>query len=80
VRPLLPPPAPVGRPPHDARSVLAGVLWVLGSNASWRELPERFGPWQTVYRRYRDWCASGTWPRLLQSLTGSNARESKVSL
>ena len=80
VQPLLPPPAPVGRPARDARSVLAGVLWVLGSNASWRDLPAHFGPWQTIYRRYRDWCASGTWPRLLQALIASEAHKVEVSL
>jgi hypothetical protein len=80
VRPLLPPPAPVGRPPRDARTVLAGVLWILGTHASWRELPTEFGPWQTLYRRYRDWCATGTWPRLLQALSGPETRQTEVSL
>jgi hypothetical protein len=80
VQPLLPPPAPVGRPPRDARTVLAGALWVLRTQASRRELPAEFGPWQTVYRRYRDWCAAGTRPRLLRALNGSDAREAEVSL
>jgi hypothetical protein len=80
VQPLLPPSAPVGRPPREARAVLAGVLWVLRTHASWRELPAHFGPWQTTYRRYRDWCASGTWTRLLQALNGSDALEQEVSL
>ena len=80
VRPLLPPPARVGRPPREARAVLAGVLWILGTGASWRELPAEFGPWQTVYRRYRDWCATGTWPRLLQALSGSEPHHTEVSL
>ena len=80
VRPLLPPPAPAGRPSRDARTVLAGVLWILGTHASWRELPTEFGPWQTAYRRYRNWCAAGTWPRLLQALTGSEPQGPEVSL
>ena len=80
VQPLLPPPASVGRPPRDARTVLAGVLWILGTHASWRALPTAFGPWQTVYRRYHDWCATGLWPRLLQALSGSAPPQTEVSL
>ncbi len=80
VRPLLPPPAPVGRPPRDARTVLAGVLWILGTHASWRELPAEFGPWQTAYRRHRDWCATGLWHQLVQALRDPDAGRSEVSL
>ena len=80
VQPLLPPPAPVGRPPRDARTVVAGVLWILGTHASWRALPAQFGPWQTIYRRYHDWCATGLWPRLLTALGGSEPRPAEVSL
>ena len=80
VQHLLPPPALVGRPPRDARSVLAGVLWILGTHASWRALPAEFGPWQTLYRRYRDWCATGLWPQLWQALRGSDAPSQEVSL
>ena len=68
IQPLLPPPAAVGRPPVDARAVLAGVLWVLHTDASWRALPSDFGPWPTVYSRYRQWRLSGLWPRLFQAL------------
>ncbi|MNJ34416.1 hypothetical protein D3C77_291280 [compost metagenome] len=35
--------------------MLNGVLWVLCSGAAWRDMPERFGPWSTVYQRFRDW-------------------------
>ena len=80
VQPLLPPPAAVGRPPRDARAVLAGVLWILGTGASWRELPTAFGPWPTVYGRYRDWCATGLWPQLLQALRHADTVRPEVSL
>lgn len=55
LEPLLPSQKPpLGRPRRDHRTMLAGMLWVLGSGASWRDLPEEeFGPWQTVYARYR---------------------------
>ena len=47
---------------------IAGVLWVLHTDASWRALPSGFGPWPTVYSRYRQWRLSGLWPRLFQAL------------
>jgi hypothetical protein len=68
VRSLLPPRAPVGRPPRDSRIVLAGVLWVLRTHASWRALPVEFGPWRTIYGRHRLWVATGLWPRILDAL------------
>jgi putative transposase of IS4/5 family DUF4096 len=71
IRPLLPAPAAVGRPPADARIVLAGVLRVLHTHASWRALPVDFGPWPTVYSRYRQWRLTDLWPRLLHVLQDS---------
>jgi hypothetical protein len=68
VQPLLPPRAPVGRPPRDTRSVLAGVLWALRAHASWRALPVAYGPWRTIYGRHRLWVATGLWPRILDAL------------
>ena len=43
-----------GRPRADDRLMLNGILWVLCSGAAWRDMPERFGPWSTVYPRFRD--------------------------
>ncbi|SNY53535.1 Transposase and inactivated derivatives, partial [Pseudomonas sp. LAMO17WK12:I10] len=43
-----------GRPRNDDRLMLNGILWVLCSGAAWRDMPERFGPWSTVYQRFRD--------------------------
>jgi transposase len=44
------------------------MLWVVRSSSSWRELPERFGPWSTVSSRYQRWCKEGIWTRILQVL------------
>ena len=69
VRSLLPPQQPpVGRPRHDHRTVLCGILWVLRTHASWRDMPDGFGKWQTAYKRYRLWRATGLWPRILSTL------------
>ncbi|WP_374202309.1 IS5 family transposase [Streptomyces sp. MW-W600-10] len=64
IGPLLAPPR-MGRPVRDRRQVLNGILWKLSTGAAWRDLPERYGPWKTVYERFRRWSADGTWDRLL---------------
>ena len=80
MQPLLPPRAPVGRPPGDNRVVLAGILWVLRTGAGWRALPREFGPWHTIYSRYRRWRLAGLWPQLVQGLQDSATTAREVSL
>jgi hypothetical protein len=80
VQPLLPHRAATGRPPRDARTVLAGVLWVLRAHASWRALPAEYGPWRTVYGRHRLWVATGLWPRILDTLQDTPTSTLEVSL
>lgn len=75
VAPLLPPQQPTrGRPRHDHRTVLTGILWVVRSGASWRAMPQKYGTWETAYQRDRLWCATGLWPRILAKL-GQGERE-----
>lgn len=62
------PAAQTGRPRRDARQMINGVLWVLRTGAPWRDLPERFGPWETVYYYFNTWRADGTFDRVLQEL------------
>ena len=52
----------------DHRRVIDGVLWILSTGAAWRDLPPRYGPWQTCWRRFNAWRANGTWTRLLDEL------------
>jgi transposase len=61
-------PGEVGRPPCDHRPVVNGILWVLHTGAPWRDLPERYGPWQTVFYRFNGWRRDGTWVRIVTSL------------
>ena len=64
--PLLPPErGRAGRPAHDNRVMLNGLLWRLRTGAPWRELPQRYGKWNSVYRRYRRWNQAGTWGRVV---------------
>ena len=57
-----------GRPPKDLRPIVTGVLWVLYSGAPGRDLPERYGPWQTIFTRFNGWRRDGTWVRIVTSL------------
>ena len=69
LEPLLPPERPrTGRPNHDHRTILNGILWVLRTGAPWRDLPERYGPVGTVSSRFYRWRQSGLWQRVLEAL------------
>lgn len=48
------------------RQVIDGILHRVRTGVQWRDLPERFGPWKTVYERHRLWSADGTWECLLR--------------
>lgn len=68
LEPYLPPDGGVGRPWSPHRQFLNGLFWKLRSGAPWRDIPERYGPWQTIYDRYIFWCrkslaclAASTW-------------------
>jgi transposase len=52
----------------DHRLVINAILWVLHTGAPWRDLPGRYGPWQTAYDRFNRWSKDGTWKRLLERL------------
>ncbi|WP_405764216.1 IS5 family transposase [Streptomyces sp. NBC_00080] len=53
---------------RDHRQVIDGILHRVRTGVQWRDLPERFGPWKTVYERHRLWSGDGTWERLLQKV------------
>lgn len=59
---------PRGRPRSDLRRVVNGMLWIVRTGAPWRDLPERFGSWKTVYSWFNRWRKDGTWDRILQTL------------
>lgn len=65
---IVSPPQTMGRPRRDDRKMLNGIFWVLCSGAKWRDLPERYGPWSTVYDRSRKWRDDGTFEAVLSRL------------
>ncbi len=55
-----------GRPWSEHRRILNGMFWILGTGAPWRDLPRRYGPWQTVHRRFSRYRRDGTFDRILE--------------
>jgi transposase len=69
LEPLLPARTPRrSRPWKDHRTVVNGVLWRTRTGSPWRDLPESYGRWKTVYNRHRRWSADGTWAGVLSGL------------
>ena len=69
IQPLLPTQKPkTGRPSLSHRQVVNGILWILRTGAPWRDLPKRYGAWQTVSGRFYRWQRSGLWQQLLEEL------------
>ncbi len=65
---IFPAPARTGRPPRNRRTVVDGILWILRTGAPWRDLPEEFGPWATVWDLFDKWNRDGTLDEILQQL------------
>lgn len=65
LEPLMPPAGERGgRPWNDHRRTLEGIIWRFRVGAPWRDLPEEFGPYQSVWQRHRLWSTDGTYARM----------------
>ena len=62
----------------DHRPILNGIFWVLRTGAPWRDLPERYGPWHTVYDRFQRWQQEGLFDRILERLQLRLDQEGKI--
>lgn len=65
---LFPPEQGNGRPWSCHRSMVNAMLWILNAGSPWRDLPERYGPWQTAYNRFNRWRKDGTFDAILERL------------
>ena len=65
--------APNGRKPTNHRLVLDGIFWIARTGAPWRDLPEEFGKWSSVYRQFRRWTLAGLWEQIMDALIESGA-------
>ena len=69
LEPLLPPERPrTGRPNVEHRRIINGIVWRERTGAPWRDLPERYGPWSTVYSRFWRWREAGVWDRVFAAI------------
>lgn len=50
--------------------MIEAMCYVLRTGVAWRDLPADFGPWQSVYTRWRRWCRAGLWARLFKQIVG----------
>lgn len=68
IGPLFPAAKPTGRPPVDRRAVVEATAWRFRTGAPWRDVPERFGNWNTIYKNFNRWAEAGVWARLLEAM------------
>ena len=78
--PLLPPERPrkAGRPFLPHRMVLEGIFWIQRTGAPWRDLPERYGNWSTVYERFRRWRRDGLFQKILDTLEAQARKAERI--
>ena len=67
----------VGRPSLNPRRVLNAILWILKSGARWRDLPSRYGNWNSIYHKFRKWSYQGLFERLLK-IVNAGANDSAL--
>ncbi|WP_211184429.1 IS5 family transposase [Paenibacillus lemnae] len=65
-----------GRPAKDNRTMINAMLWIARSGAPWRDLPEYYGPWKSVYTRFRRWEKAGVFHQVLECLASEPDLES----
>jgi transposase len=69
IKPLLPLESGYwGRPSRPHRKIIEGILWVLRTGAPWRDLPVKYGPWNSCYNRFDRWTSQGVWQTIWEAL------------
>lgn len=72
IKPLIPEPPKRpdgrGRPRRDNREILNGILCIMRTGAQWKDMPERYPPYQTCHRRFQEWVRSGAFETILRAL------------
>jgi transposase len=63
---------------NDHRTTLNGMLWILRSGAPWRDMPERYGKWKSVYHRFNCWRRDGLFDRILKALQIRLDKQGKI--
>jgi transposase len=79
IEPLLPV-AATGPLPRRVRDQFNGVIWRFRTGSGWRDVPERYGPWSTVYSRFNNWARAGVFQGLMEALIAEAAGRGLVGL
>jgi transposase len=64
----------------DDRRVISGIMHMLKSGSRWRDCPEVYGPYTTVYNRFNRWSRQGIWTDIFYALTGSTGMYGSMSV
>lgn len=84
ILPLLPNskslPGKKGRPPQDKRQVLNGIIWICRTGAQWKEMPDKYPPYQTCHRYFQSWIESGTWDKVLWEIAKDLKDRGKIDI
>ena len=67
-----------GPKPKNNRQILNGMFYILRTGCPWRDLPERYGPYTTVYNRLNRWRKAGIWDRMMDAIV--KAHDGKVQM
>jgi transposase len=68
----------MGRPEAPHRPVVEGIVYRYRAGIPWRDLPARFGSWQTVWKRHHRWSADGTWDAVLAEVLADADAEGRL--
>lgn len=71
-------PGDPGARAHDNRSFINAVLWIAKTGAGWRDLPERFGNWNSIYQRFNRFSKSGRWAKIVTELADFDLEELQI--
>lgn len=67
-------------PIPDLRRLVNGVMWRFRTGGPWRDMPERYGPWSTVYGRFHLWSRSGVFQTLMEAVIAEAAARGQTDL
>ncbi|MGV9779493.1 transposase [Streptosporangium sp. NPDC003464] len=79
---LIDPHLPLGErgPIPDLRQQFNAVMWRFRTGSPWRDLPQEYGPWSTVYDRFRSWATAGVFEELMQAMIAEAAARGQADL
>lgn len=67
-----------GPKPRNNRRIINGMFYILRTGSPWRDLPERYGPYTSVYNRFNRWRKAGIWDKLMDAIV--KAHDGKVQM